>query len=61
MTGASAQKSRPRWETASRPADHALLVRDPGPMVIRNDEGRRALRRRDDGLSPAPAARLPLY
>jgi len=59
MADVSAQKTRPRWEAAPRPADHALLVRDPGPMVIRNDKGRRAFRRRGDGLCPVLMTRLP--
>jgi hypothetical protein len=56
-----AQKVRSRWDAASAPriVDHALLVRDPGPSVIRNGKGCRALRRRADGLGAGPAARIP--
>jgi hypothetical protein len=47
-----------RWEADGRlrPAELVLLVRDPGPMVVRNEKGRRALRRRGGGLSPLLAA-----
>ena len=58
----AAQKGRPRWDATGRTrlADHALLVRDPGPMVIRNDSGCGALMRRGHGLCPLFAVRLPL-
>ena len=58
----ASQEGRPRWDAAghTRLAEHALLVRDPGPMVIRNEKGCRALRRRGDGLCPFLARNLSL-
>ena len=52
MASTPSQKDRLRCEGTPRPADLALLVRDAGPMVIRNERGRRVLQRRRDGLCP---------
>jgi len=60
-TGQPAGKRSFRWDAAGAPriAEHALLVIDPAPMVIRNGKGCRAFRRSGDGLCAAPAAGIP--